>query len=68
MESAALFIMASLRGIKAGAIFGVKANKESHKDRVLGKQLPVTIETRAKETKKVVDHMVAVALEVYSPQ
>ena len=63
MESAALFIIASLRGIKAGAIFAVNANQESLKDRVLGKQLPVTMETSAKATKKVVDHMIAVALE-----
>lgn len=63
MESAALFVVASMRDVKAGAIFAVNADPEPLKDRVSGKVMPVVTENSDEITKSTVDSMILVALE-----
>ncbi|EKD33379.1 MAG: Uridine phosphorylase [uncultured bacterium] len=63
MESAALFIIASLRNVKAGAILAVNANPEPLKNRVLGKEMEVKTEITEDITIQTVDKMIRVALE-----
>lgn len=63
MESAALFVIAILRGVKAGAVFAVNANPEPLRDRVFGKQPSVIVETNSEMTKKVVENAISVSLE-----
>ncbi len=63
MESAALFVIASLRNVKAGAIFAVNADPEPLKARVLGQLLPVVTESNPALTQQTVDTMIRVALD-----
>ena len=63
MESSALFVIASLRNVKAGAIFAVNANPEPLKDRVNGKDTPVVTESSEEISKQTVDAMIRIALE-----
>ena len=63
MESAALFVIASLRGVMAGAIFAVNAKPESLKDRVNGKNTAVVTESSKEVSTQTVDAMIRVALE-----
>ena len=62
MESAALFVIASLRHVKAGAILAVNADPEPLKSRVLEKDLNVVTESSDIVTQKTVDKMIRVAL------
>ncbi|MBI2623563.1 MAG: nucleoside phosphorylase [Candidatus Liptonbacteria bacterium] len=62
MESAALFIVASLWGARAGAILAVNANPEPLRARVRGMQQRVTTESDPKVSARVVEDMIAVAL------
>ncbi|MBI5022603.1 MAG: nucleoside phosphorylase [Candidatus Magasanikbacteria bacterium] len=63
MESAALFVIATLRGVKAGAIFAANANPEPLKNRVSGKNMPVIAESSEEVNKQTVDLMIRVAIE-----
>jgi len=63
MESAVLFVVASLRNVKAGAIFAVNAQPEPLKQRIIGQKQEVISETSEKVTQKTVGKMVDVALE-----
>ncbi len=63
MESATLFLIGSLRGIKTGAIFAVNANPEPLKNRVGGKNMPVIAESSEEVSKQTIDLMIRVALE-----
>lgn len=63
MESAALFLIGSLRGVKTGAIFAVNANPEPLKNRVNGKNMPVIAESSEEVSKQTIDLMIRVALE-----
>lgn len=62
MESAALFIIATLRGVKAGAILAVNASPESLKSHILGEQVPVVTEDGSAVTKQTVEKMIIVTL------
>lgn len=62
MECSALFIIASLRGVKAGAILAVNANPEPLKNRVWGKEIPVAAETDQKITEEITGLMINIAL------
>lgn len=66
MESAMLFIIASLRNVKAGAILAVNANPEPLKDRVLDKETEVKTEIAEDITRQTVDKMIQLALEAIS--
>ena len=66
MESAVLFVIASLRNVKAGAIFAVNANPESLKDRVNGKDTAVVTESSEEISRQTIDAMIRVALEAIS--
>ncbi len=66
MECSALFVIANLRGVKAGAILAVNSEPESLKDRVQGNQLPVQTEVSAEVTNKTVSSMIQVALEAFA--
>lgn len=66
MESAALFVIASIRGCKAGAIFAVNANPEPLKNRILNKEIEVITESTEDMTKQTVVQMINVALETMS--
>lgn len=66
MESSALFVIASLRGVKAGAVLAVNANPEPLKERIAGNQLPVITEVDEAITQKTVDAAIRVALEAIS--
>lgn len=65
MEASALFIIALMRGVKAGAVLAVNANPEPLKEIVLGKvkfSVPVSkIKTQA--AKKSIDKAIKTALE-----
>ncbi len=63
MESAPLFVIASLRGVKAGAILAVNGNPEALKDRLMRKSQKIITEADAKKSVKVINDMVLVALE-----
>ncbi|PIR74608.1 MAG: uridine phosphorylase [Candidatus Magasanikbacteria bacterium CG10_big_fil_rev_8_21_14_0_10_47_10] len=63
MESAALFVVASLRNVKAGAIFAVNANPEPLKDRMNNKDIAVVTENSEEISKQAIDTMIRVALE-----
>ena len=63
MECSALFVVASLRGVKAGAILAVNAAPEPLCERILGKDIIVDTEMSEEITKKIVDKMIEVALE-----
>lgn len=62
MESAILFVIASLRNVKAGAILAVNAGPEPLKDRLAGKKETVSTEANSMVTKKIVKKMIIVAL------
>ncbi|MBI2888406.1 MAG: nucleoside phosphorylase [Candidatus Liptonbacteria bacterium] len=62
MESAALFIVASLWGAKAGAILAVNANPEPLRNRVRGLTQRVIAESSPTLSAEVVKDMVSVAL------
>lgn len=63
MESAALFVIASLRNVKAGAIFAVNAEPESLRSRLNGKKQNVASETSERVTRMTVDKTITVTLE-----
>lgn len=63
MESAALFVIASLRKRKSGAIFAVNANPEPLKYRVYGKDMPVITQSSNEISKQTIDMMIRVALD-----
>lgn len=63
MESSALFIIASLRGVKAGAVLAVNANPESLKESFQNKGQKVVAETSDIQTKKVVEKAIKVSLD-----
>jgi len=67
MECAALFVIASLRGVKAGAILAVNSEPESLKERIQGNQLTVQTETNTNITSQTVSSIIQIALEaIYS--
>ncbi len=66
METAALLVIASLRGVKAGAILAVNADPEPLTDRLSGKKIPVRMERDSRATARVVDRTIKVALEALS--
>ena len=63
MECAALFVIASLRGVKAGAILAVNSEPESLKERIQGNQLAVQTETSIDITERTVSSLIQIALE-----
>ena len=63
MESAVLFVIASLRNVKAGAVFAVNSNPEPLKERVLGNDISVITESNEKISKQIIDPMIRIALE-----
>lgn len=63
MESSALFVIASLRGVKAGAVLAVNANPEPLKERIAGNRIPVVTEADKIITQKTVDAAIRIALE-----
>ena len=63
MESAALFVVASLRNVKAGAIFAVNADPEPLKERIRGGKQIVASEASGQVTKRAVDKTIDVALD-----
>lgn len=63
MESSALFIIATLRGIKAGAIFAVNGNPEPLLERLQGKSQKVASEANPKASLRVINAMIDIALE-----
>lgn len=66
MESAALFVIASLRGVKAGAVFAANADPEPLKKRVEGNDIPVVTEDDARTSEKTIDKAIQVALDALS--
>lgn len=66
MECAALFVIASLRGVQAGAILAVNSEPESLKERIQGKQLVVKTETSTDITNQTVSSLIQIALEAIS--
>lgn len=63
MESAVLFVVASLRGVKAGAILLANANPEPLIERLKGEKQKVVTESRKEKTEKDMQKMIRVALE-----
>lgn len=63
METAALFLIASLRGVQSGAVLAVNADPEPLADRMRGKPVRVVSEASRVSTKRVVIHAIKVALE-----
>jgi len=63
MESAALFVIASLRGVSAGAVFAVNAEPEPLTERIRGKMQEAIAEKSEDDTTKIVDTMISTALE-----
>ena len=63
MESSALFVIASLQNVKAGAVLAVNANPEPLVDRIRGKKQRVASEISKEVTKKVTESAINVALE-----
>lgn len=63
MESAVLFIIASLRDAKAGAIFAVNANPEPLLDRINEKTTAVATELNNDITEQTITKIIKVALE-----
>lgn len=63
MESSALFVIATLRGVKAGAIFAVNGNPEPLLDRLQGKSQKVISEANSKTSARIIDAAINVALE-----
>lgn len=63
MESAALFVIASLRNVKAGAILAVNADPESLKERLAGEKQKVASEASETATMEIVEKMISVGLD-----
>lgn len=63
MESSALFVIATLRGAKAGAILAVNARPEPLKERLLGKKQKVITETNKKESERIISAAIDIALD-----
>ena len=63
MESSALFIISTLRGVKAGAILAVNGNPESLVDRLKGKKQKVVTEVSKKISEKIIDDAITIALD-----
>lgn len=63
METSALLIIASLRGIKAGAVLAVNAEAEPLKDRLVGQKQKVIAELSEQQTKQVVEKAILTALD-----
>ncbi|MBU1118782.1 nucleoside phosphorylase [Patescibacteria group bacterium] len=63
MESAALFVIAALKGVKAGALFAVNAEPEPLKNRIFGTDQAVITESSKDITKQTVSAIIDVALE-----
>jgi uridine phosphorylase len=63
MESSALFIVASMRNVKAGAIFAVNASPEPLNERVFGKKIETKTENSKDTTGEIVKKMIKIALE-----
>ncbi|MBI2427152.1 MAG: nucleoside phosphorylase [Candidatus Kerfeldbacteria bacterium] len=66
METAALFVIALLRGVKAGAILTVNADPEPLQDRVDGKTLPVVADANPELTKATLARTIRIALNALS--
>lgn len=66
MEASALFVIASLRGVKAGAVLAVDASPESLKDRLKNIKLAVKTYDNAEIRDKTVNSMIKTALEAIS--
>ncbi|MFA5076597.1 MAG: nucleoside phosphorylase [Patescibacteria group bacterium] len=62
MEAAALLVIASLRGVKAGVILAVNADPEPLQSRLIGQTQKVVAEASSEVTAAVVDQMINVAL------
>jgi uridine phosphorylase len=62
MESAALFVIASLKNVKAGAVLAVNAYPESLKSRIRGEKQKVVTEASSDLSKQVIGRMIEVAL------
>jgi len=63
MESSVLFIVASMRNVKAGAIFAVNADPEPLNERVLGKKIETKTENSKDITEETVKKMITIALK-----
>jgi len=63
MESSALFVIASLRQVKAGAIFAVNTKPEPLKDRLSGNKQQVITETDPNISKQIIAKTIEIALE-----
>lgn len=63
MESSVLFVIASMRNVKAGAIFAVNADPEPLNERVLGKKIETKTENSKDITEEAVKKMIRIALE-----
>lgn len=63
MECSALFVVASLKGVKAGAILLANANPEPLIDRIKEKKQKVVTETNPQKTERDLKRMIKVVLE-----
>lgn len=63
MECAALFIVASLKGVKAGAVLAVNADPEPLRERLKGMKQNVQTENSKQKTKEVTQKAIKVALD-----
>lgn len=63
MECSALFVIASLRNVAAGAVLAIDANPEPLKDRLNGRMQKVKTYSSEKVNKLAVDSMLDIALE-----
>ncbi len=66
MECAALYVVASLRGVKAGCVLAVNAVPESLKDRLQGKNQKNITEKNKNISEKTIKKSILVALEAIS--
>lgn len=65
MECAALYVVASLRGVKAGCVLAVNAGPESLRDRLVGKKQKIVAEKEKNISKKIIEKSIVVALESF---
>lgn len=63
MECSALFVIATLRGVRAGAMLLANADPEPLKDRLLNKKQKVVTESSKEKTEKYMIKMIATTLE-----
>ncbi len=66
METATLYVLASLYGVKAGCILAVNADPEPLKDRLLGRKQTVVTENSEELTKNIIDKTIRTALDAIS--